>query len=351
MPQATRDADQAPEPSGRRKKKMKPSYDGNSLVRLLLLLGTFEDEDPAIVVDLVRENPDCIPLVLAAIKKGCPEALTFADKKVKENQDIAFAVVTMDGLALQYLSSKLRNDLDVVTAAIMENPHALAYASKEQRNNPEIVGAAVGKCGMALMYAGPDVLNDSDVVKRAVEHSPRALSWAGVDARKNAEIVLLAVRQEGTCIQYAEPTMRANPEVALAAVAQDLASIEFVHPNLITDREFITKALQQNWRLLQYLPSDARANFEYAMTAAIEDVAALDFASAETRKNVTRALMGSVATGFCSACQALSNRLTMCLPCGHMTVCEGCANEMEARVPRTCPVCRCPVEMFKKALA
>ena len=58
--------------------------------------------------------------------------------------------------ALYYVSEDLRNDRELVIAAVEQNGDALEYASEDLRNGRELVMKAVEQYGDALRYASED---------------------------------------------------------------------------------------------------------------------------------------------------------------------------------------------------
>ena len=63
-----------------------------------------------------------------------------------------------DGLALLHASEGMRDDHEIVLAAVTQNGHALQYASKRLRSDWSIVEIAAATNPDALCYAHDDVL-------------------------------------------------------------------------------------------------------------------------------------------------------------------------------------------------
>ena len=57
------------------------------------------------------------------------------------------------GEALEFASAELRNDRDIVKAAVNQNGWALEFASDELRNDQDIVVDAVHQDGTASQFA------------------------------------------------------------------------------------------------------------------------------------------------------------------------------------------------------
>lgn len=99
--------------------------------------------------------------------------LRFLPNKAKDKAIVAVRKAGKAGSALAYVSEELRNDKDVVLAAVSNYGYALEYASKELCADKEVVLAAVRDNGYALEYASKELRADKDVVLAAVNnHNP-----------------------------------------------------------------------------------------------------------------------------------------------------------------------------------
>mmetsp|Transcript_17677 Transcript_17677/g.31996 ORF Transcript_17677/g.31996 Transcript_17677/m.31996 type:complete len:181 (-) Transcript_17677:61-603(-) len=65
-----------------------------------------------------------------------------------------------DGMTLEVASRRLRNDREIVLAAVMKDGACLEWASELLRNDRDIVLAAVTQDSAALQWAGDEVLQD-----------------------------------------------------------------------------------------------------------------------------------------------------------------------------------------------
>ena len=97
-------------------------------------------------------------------------------------------------------SQNMRNDMDIVLEALRAwRPKSktgrgslLQYVSPELRDDRDIVLAAVAKSGAVLEYASPNLRSDREVVLAAVLESGRALKHASSELQKDRELVLAA---------------------------------------------------------------------------------------------------------------------------------------------------------------
>lgn len=73
------------------------------------------------------------------------------------DKEKVLSIVKLNGIALQYVADKLKDDRDVVITAVQENGGALKFASPRLKNNKEIVIEALKKDKMAFCYIGEKI--------------------------------------------------------------------------------------------------------------------------------------------------------------------------------------------------
>ena len=79
------------------------------------------------------------------------------------------------------------------------------------KNDREVVLAAVAQYGRALQYAAAELKNDCEVVLAAVAQDGCALMWAAAELKNDREVVLAAVAQDGDALHYAPAKLRTDP--------------------------------------------------------------------------------------------------------------------------------------------
>jgi hypothetical protein len=81
--------------------------------------------------------------------------------------------VQRDGTALNFASAPLREDREVVLAAVHEHERALSFASADLRDDREVVLAAVRQHGQpALQYASPNLRYDREMELESAQRVP-----------------------------------------------------------------------------------------------------------------------------------------------------------------------------------
>lgn len=105
-----------------------------------------------------------------------------------EQREAAIRRVTNDGFELRSLND-LRNDRQVVLAAVRQNGMALIYANEEHRDDREVVLEATRQNGLAILAASEELKRDRD-------------------------FILAALRKNRWVFAYIDPSLQADPEIA-----------------------------------------------------------------------------------------------------------------------------------------
>ncbi len=93
------------------------------------------------------------------------------------------------GTSLRYASNKLRDNYDIVMAAVSRNGWSLKYASEELRDNYNIVMVAVENCGTSLEYASDRLQNNYNIAIHAVKNGKCNLCYVGKELQGNYKIL------------------------------------------------------------------------------------------------------------------------------------------------------------------
>jgi hypothetical protein len=111
---------------------------------------------------------------------------------LKNDREIVLAAVTQNSLALKFTSDELKNDHEIVVAAVNQNARAFQYASDEMKNDREIVLAAMNQNGDALKHASDELKNDREIVLAAVKNKGTSLCFVSKELKNDCEILIVA---------------------------------------------------------------------------------------------------------------------------------------------------------------
>ena len=137
-------------------------------------------------------------------------ALEFVSDMLKDNREVVVAAISNSGASLCYASSRMRNDREVVVAACNEHTLAIEFASDALKGDR---GLMLGLCrinGVSLAYASNELQSDEEVVTAAVKSCNMALKWASEELKRNKEIVLAACEGDGRALAFAAVEVRAD---------------------------------------------------------------------------------------------------------------------------------------------
>jgi len=140
------------------------------------------------------------------------------------------AAMQQDGMALQYVSDSLRNNLYIVLAAVERSPEAIQYASPFMQRHTRVVLAAVSRDGTVLRLLPWLATHNREVVLAAVRQNGLALQYAGEAARGDKVVVLAAVSHNGEAVQYARYT---DFDIWLAAVSTSGSVLRLLSKDMI----------------------------------------------------------------------------------------------------------------------
>ena len=159
---------------------------------------------------------------LAAIL-GSSTAMPEGDDDFRDNKTLVLLAFkqlghTGGGTFLEHASQRLKNDDDVVLAAILDRGFALKFASSRLRKDKQMVMLAVSNEGGALHYADKSLQDDRDIVMAAVLSDGRALAYASPRLQKDKRIVMLAVADHFYALKHAYKTLQDDEDVVFQAL-------------------------------------------------------------------------------------------------------------------------------------
>ena len=123
-------------------------------------------------------------------------------ERFQNDREVVLAAVQSKGRELEYASERLQNDREVVLDAIDEDPMAFSFASSALQNDREIVMRVIsddrlhpyyGSEYEVLAHVSEELRNDREVVLAAVRRNGFELDNASEELKDNDEVVAEAV--------------------------------------------------------------------------------------------------------------------------------------------------------------
>jgi len=231
----------------------------------------------------VPRAPDCAQWLERVEVDG--RELRHAPESIREDREVVLAAVSEHGRALEFACAELRADLEVVLAAVKADGAAVEFAAPGLRLDQRVVAASRAKAdewlqrvkrdGMRLGEAPMAFRADRRVVQAAVSNAGRALRFAAPALQADRWLVLSAVRACGQALQHASRQLRGDSKVVLAAIAQNPYALEFASEKLRGDRSVVLQAVRKEPATLLYATERVKNDREVVLEAVRRDGLAL----------------------------------------------------------------------------
>ncbi|MBA3722028.1 MAG: DUF4116 domain-containing protein [Parachlamydiaceae bacterium] len=244
-----------------------------------------------IILEAVNSDPNMMEVILLE------ENNTLDDN---DRFSIYLAVVSKDGMALQYIPEKINNAKDIVLAAVKQNGLALEFAD-EFFDDEEIALKAVETNGMALQYVSDRIKALKYIALAAVNQNGMAIKFVNGDLIKDLEIVKTAITSNGLAIELISPdywvdddelafnaiknnayclahlNLNDEFEFAIEAVKQNVDVYEILGDELLKNIEITSKVFSKNGLMLKYAPEEILNNKSIVLIAVTNNGLALEF--------------------------------------------------------------------------
>ena len=190
-------------------------------------------------------------------------------RRMREDREIAMKAVQYTGLNLEHVEGDLKEDRELVVAAVRRTGQAIVYAPKEMRAEKDLVLEAY-ECrdhSLSRMEApaifssiSMELRQDEDVIRAAIDAGENVLEDNLWEIRSDREIVLECVRRNGQLLQYATMGLRSSRQIVLEAVENNGMALKYASEELRMDRKVVLAAVSSD--------SDA---MEFALGETIKD--------------------------------------------------------------------------------
>lgn len=128
------------------------------------------------------------------------------------------------------------------------------YAADELRADKDFVLATIGQKWSVLRYVDKSLRDDSDVVLAAVRRDAGSFRDASTRLRSDRNFILAAVKQNGLVLQHLNKFQRDDTDVVRAAVLQNAASWFCASARLRSKPYLVKEMVQQSPFMFEHLP-------------------------------------------------------------------------------------------------
>ena len=193
--------------------------------------------------DIIKSDPE---LMLNAVSVN-GSLLEYGSTDIKDNFDIVYVAVNQYDISypvLQFASDRLRNNKDIVLAALACNGEAFKFASTELQDDEDIVNEALDNQGMQLEFVSERLQNIYEISLKAVSNESMALQFVPNKFKNVKELVIIAVRENGLSLEFASIDLRDDIDVVLEAVCNEGSSLIFASERLRGCHRIVDIAIQ-----------------------------------------------------------------------------------------------------------
>lgn len=177
-----------------------------------------------------------------------PYALSLGSEKLRDDKDVVMAAIMADGTVLQHASDRLRDNREVVMKAIAKNSTALEFASNNLRDDREVVVAAINQRDHAVKFASDRLKNDKGIAQAIIDAGSPGYGYLSVDIRADKEIMRRMLGRYSTWLEYAIDPDR---EIVLAAVnkaSQPAKIMPYIPYRYASDQEILDAGFNRKIR-------------------------------------------------------------------------------------------------------
>jgi len=235
-------------------------------------------------------------IVLAAIEKKAHLARNVLPSKMRNSVEFARVAVQQDGRLLRWFNSRVRKEMSICRLAVDNDGTALEFCGSSPRDDREIVTTAVSddkrkaEAPLMLRFASARLRNDLDVVTAATNCNAEAFQYASDRLRKNEDLNTKCIKRDFAVLQFTSVTNDdALKRLAALAIEQCPSALEFVPEHLKT-RKFVMNVVRRNGMMLRYAPLTLRDDWHVVKRAvtceSVPSGDALEHASKRLRDNL-----------------------------------------------------------------
>jgi|GEM_PF-1418400 len=176
--------------------------------------------------------------------------------------------LTKEGIQLQFVNAILKQDFEVVSAAVNNNVRALQFVPHTCENYPKIALDAVKKNGLALEYIPKNCEDYLQLVLAAIDHNGLALQFVPHTCENYPQIALDAVRKNGLALKFVPRTCKNYSQIVLAAINHNGLALQFVPHTCENYPQIALDAVRKNGLALKFVPRTCE-NYSQIVLAAI----------------------------------------------------------------------------------
>lgn len=158
------------------------------------------------------------------------------------------------GQLLKYASDKVKDDYEIISEITNILPYTIEYASDRIKNDKAIFAKIVQYHPFLIQFASEELRNEKELANLVMQADKSAFIYLSEELRNNKEYVLLALSHDGVILESASKEIRANKEMVLIAIENNNYAYKYAEESIKTDNEIIEKVLLKNEDMIEFVP-------------------------------------------------------------------------------------------------
>lgn len=236
--------------------------------------------------DTLKNDKD---IVLAAIiKEEGSDCLEYASKKLRDNEEIFLAAFKKSNGYVNYFSDRLKKKyIKEIALSRIRNLNyfdsdnlfsILSSLTPKLKNDKEIFMMLVKKDLESFEYASNKLKNNKSFLLKLYKINPLLFKYASSELKDNEEFVLKTVKLDGSLLEYASDRLKDNEKVVLSAIKNKSLSLEYASIRLRNKKEIAIKAVTKNGNALEYVSEELKDNKDVFLAALSNQSNAVQYA-------------------------------------------------------------------------
>jgi hypothetical protein len=245
----------------------------------------------------LRDDKEIVLLALQSLPfwnkvDGVESVLECVSTRLRNDRQIIRTALQNNWKTVIYASLELRCDRDIMLDAITQNGAAFEYCPSTLATDKQFVLEALNrqyKCGSeshqhergVFSFLCDTLRNDKDIALAAIQKDPRSysrgiLAHVGLDLRSDKQVVYAAIEKSPTSLQYVSPLLQLDRELVMKAIEKDPYSIKYASAQLLGNKEFMLPLIRRNYKFLQFASPELKADKQIILTAIFSEPTAVD---------------------------------------------------------------------------
>lgn len=205
------------------------------------------------------DDKDC---AIAAIKRKGLHSLKVISDRLKDDKEVAIAAINYQPACYNFISDRLKNDKEIILLALSDEG-LMESIPVSYRDNKEVMMAAfsikhLNPQGLQnLQYVSERLKNDSEIVIAAIKQEGFNLQFAPSEFKKDKNLAMLAIKNNGS-LEFLSKSLRNDKEIVILALKNNGSQLQFASDTLKNDKDLVAIACENNILNIKYASLEIR---------------------------------------------------------------------------------------------